>query len=82
MAQVQLTIYQPNLPPARRWFAAEQTITLGRATECSIPIKDRFLSRKHAEIVFASGDWIVRDCGSVNGTLLNGVKVVGTAVIR
>ena len=52
------------------------TITLGRAAECTIPIKDRYLSRKHAEIAFASGEWVVRDCGSVNGTLLNGEKIL------
>src|SRR5207302_5967318 len=28
-----------------------------------------------AEIVHERGTWFVRDCGSVNGTLLNGVKI-------
>ncbi len=52
-----------------------QTITLGRASDCTIPIKDRFLSRRHAEIQFDAGQWLVRDCGSVNGTLLNGMRI-------
>ena len=58
------------------------TITLGRATECTVPIKDRYLSRKHAEIAFASGEWVVRDCGSVNGTMLNGAKIVEPMPLR
>jgi serine phosphatase RsbU (regulator of sigma subunit) len=81
--EIQFTIYQPSLEPSRVTVPCEQTlITLGRAVECTIPIKDRFLSRKHAEISFAAGQWFVRDCGSVNGTLINGVKVNGTAPLR
>jgi serine phosphatase RsbU (regulator of sigma subunit) len=59
-----------------------QTITLGRASDCTIPIRDRFLSRRHAEINFADGVWQVRDCGSVNGTLVNGSKLTGPAVLK
>lgn len=71
---IQLTVLQPNLAPMKV-SSAGPTITLGRATDCTIPIKDRYLSRKHAEIVFLEGEWVVRDCGSVNGTLLNGAKL-------
>src|SRR5213075_2443387 len=31
--------------------------------------------RKHAEIVQAQGKWVLKDCGSANGTYLNGVRV-------
>lgn len=72
---VKFTVYQPNLAPTRVSLAV-QTITLGRASDCTIPIRDRFLSRRHAEIVFDAGSWVVRDCGSVNGTLLNGTKIL------
>ena len=78
---VQFTIYQPNLAPMKVSVPA-QTITLGRAAECTIPIRDRFLSRKHAEISFMSGKWFVRDCGSVNGTSLNGAKLTAAAVLE
>jgi serine phosphatase RsbU (regulator of sigma subunit) len=59
-----------------------ENITLGRASDCTIPIKDRFLSRRHAEIINDRGTWYVRDCGSVNGTTLNGVKLAETALLR
>lgn len=78
---VKFTVYQPNLAPTRLSLPV-QTITLGRASDCTIPIRDRFLSRKHAEIVFDAGTFHVRDCGSVNGTLLNGTKIVDSAVLR
>jgi serine phosphatase RsbU (regulator of sigma subunit) len=50
-------------------------VSIGRASECSIPIKDRYLSRKHAEIVAVEGVWVLKDCGSANGTYLNGTRV-------
>ncbi len=78
---IQLTVLQPNLAPMKV-SSAGPTITLGRATDCTIPIKDRYLSRRHAEIVFQSGEWVVRDCGSVNGTLLNGAKLILPVPLR
>lgn len=78
---VRLTVIQPNLAP-QKLDVHGPLITLGRATECTIPIRDRYLSRRHAEIVRDADVWILRDCGSVNGTLLNGTKVAGTAMLR
>ncbi len=83
---IRLTVTQPNLAP-QKVDAKGPLITLGRATECTIPIKDRYLSRRHAEIAFdtdtlGAGKWIVRDLGSVNGTMLNGSRLNGTAPLR
>src|ERR1044071_6345890 len=78
---IHLTVLQPNLAPLKLEMS-EPTITLGRATDCTIPIRDRYLSRRHAEIAFASDQWIVRDCGSVNGTMLNVSKLNGFSVLR
>jgi serine phosphatase RsbU (regulator of sigma subunit) len=79
--RVRFTVYQPGLSPQQLTLPAE-TITLGRASDCTIPIKDRFLSRRHAEILIDRGTWFVRDCGSVNGTTLNGVKLVDTSLLH
>jgi serine phosphatase RsbU (regulator of sigma subunit) len=78
---VRFTVYQPGIAPQQVSLPIEP-ITLGRASDCTIPIKDRFLSRRHAEIVPESGAWFVRDCGSVNGTILNGVKVQEPVALR
>jgi sigma-B regulation protein RsbU (phosphoserine phosphatase) len=80
-SRVRFTVYQPGIAPQQVALPGEM-ITLGRASDCTIPIKDRFLSRRHAEIVFDHGAWYVRDCGSVNGTLVNGVKVVDPVPLR
>lgn len=78
---VRLTLVQPNLPPAK-FESAGPLITLGRANDCTVPIRDRFLSRRHAEISFDSGRWIISDCGSVNGTMLNGARVTAPLALR
>jgi sigma-B regulation protein RsbU (phosphoserine phosphatase) len=78
---IRLKVLQPNLAP-QKFDLGTPMITLGRATECTIPIRDRYLSRRHAEIVFDAGIWMVRDCGSVNGTLLNGTKLVTPTPLR
>ncbi|HEV7486844.1 MAG TPA: SpoIIE family protein phosphatase [Thermoanaerobaculia bacterium] len=78
---MRFTVYQPGLSPQQLTLPAEN-ITLGRASDCTIPIKDRFLSRRHAEILIERGMWFVRDCGSVNGTTLNGVKLVETSLLH
>jgi len=79
--RVRFTVYQPGLAPQQLSLPAEN-ITLGRASDCTIPIKDRFLSRRHAEILIERGTWYVRDCGSVNGTTLNGVKLAETSLLN
>lgn len=80
-SRVRFTVYQPGLSPQHVTLPAEN-ITLGRASDCTIPIKDRFLSRRHAEIINERGTWYVRDCGSVNGTMLNGVKLAETTLLH
>ena len=50
-------------------------MSIGRASDCSIPIKDRYLSRKHAEIIAVGAAWVLKDLGSANGTYLNGTRV-------
>src|SRR4051812_32988419 len=80
--ELQLLVHQPNMPPAEVALSGEHPITLGRASECTIPIKDRFLSRHHAEITYNAGQWIVRDCGSVNGTMLNGTRLLEPMSLR
>ncbi|HVT44627.1 MAG TPA: SpoIIE family protein phosphatase [Thermoanaerobaculia bacterium] len=72
--QAELMLYQPSMAPVRIPLATE-VVSLGRAVDCTIPIKDRFLSRRHAEIIFRHGDYFLRDCNSANGTLINGVRL-------
>ena len=79
--QAEITVFSPLHPPETVALPTGLT-TIGRASECTVPIRDRYLSRRHAEIVPVSGDWILKDCGSANGTYLNGVRVESQKVLN
>jgi phosphoserine phosphatase RsbU/P len=70
----EITIYSPLVQPFRQPLVAP-AVSIGRSSECTIPIKDRYLSRRHAEIVATGNEWTLKDLGSANGTYLNGSRV-------
>ena len=57
------------------WIKGEET-SIGRSPECDITISDNNISRKHTRVVFISGIFFVYDNESLNGTLLNGKKII------
>jgi hypothetical protein len=53
-------------------------ITLGRAHDSTIVLDDDFASSRHARIYpDATGQWVVEDLGSTNGTYLDRAKITG-----
>jgi len=50
-------------------------ITLGRSSQCDIPVKDIRVSRTHCTFLVKDGTVTVRDEGSQNGTFVNGALV-------
>lgn len=53
----------------------DQQITLGRANDATIVLKDDYASSRHARIFPQDGQWILEDLGSTNGTYLDRQKV-------
>lgn len=53
----------------------EQSVFIGRSSECQIVVRDERVSRKHARISYASDGWIVEDLGSRNGTHVDGKPI-------
>ena len=80
-SRAEVTVYSPLFTPFRQALESP-TVSIGRASECSIPIKDRYLSRKHAEIVAQGSKWVLKDLGSANGTYLNGARVQKDTVLK
>jgi serine phosphatase RsbU (regulator of sigma subunit) len=72
--RAEVTVYSPLFSPFRQPLQGP-SVSIGRASDCSIPIKDRYLSRKHAEIIASGNSWVLKDLGSANGTYLNGARV-------
>ena len=48
---------------------------MAEPTTCEISLDDITVSRWHAEIVRDGDDYVVRDCGSLNGTYVNSERI-------
>lgn len=59
-------------PDLRRVFPVRAGLTIGRAGDVDVCLKDASVSRHHAKIVNEAGAWVVEDLSSRSGTYLNG----------
>lgn len=48
---------------------------IGRRPDCHIVIGNSYVSRRHAQIVGASGKYTITDLGSMYGTFVNGTRI-------
>jgi hypothetical protein len=60
--------------------AAGGLLLLGRSSGCHLVFADDTVSRRHAELRFDDGRWMLRDLGSSNGTWVNGRRVMEAEV--
>ncbi len=58
----------------RTWSSSSQ-LRIGRLQELEVGLDDLSVSRLHAEVYLVDDTWVVRDRGSSNGTVLNGVRL-------
>lgn len=68
----------PQLPAA--WTIPGQQATIGREGDLRFPESVQSVSRRHAEVVLQGDQWILRDLGSRNGTLVDGRRVTEVAL--
>ena len=59
-----------------------ELITLGRGRQCGCVLSDTSVSRRHASIRTADGRWWLRDLGSMNGTYVNGSRILDEVEVR
>ena len=61
----------------RRFELPDATTLVGRESR-QLPLTDNTVSRRHCELVYnETGDWVLRDLGSSNGSYVNGMRIVG-----
>jgi HD-GYP domain-containing protein (c-di-GMP phosphodiesterase class II) len=62
-----------------RWkdqvWAGDAHLRVGRVPGIEMYLEDDSVSRRHAEVLYTEEGWVVRDLGSTNGTLVNGLRV-------
>jgi len=54
---------------------ASTDFVIGRASNSSLCLKDSSVSRNHARIRYAQGQWFIQDLGSGGGTYVNGTRI-------
>jgi DNA-binding NtrC family response regulator len=62
--------------PAYAPMPLGELLAIGRGQIGSLPVDDARISRQHAEVIRADGQWRVRDLGSKNGCFLDGERIV------
>ena len=70
----QLTISEGR-EPGKEFVFSQDSVFIGRATDCDVTLLDAGVSRKHCRIFRREGAYAVEDQGSANGTLVNGSPV-------
>lgn len=58
-------------------YEIAQVTTIGRLGENAIGIPEPHISKTHCRITFQSGEFILEDLGSRNGTLIDGARIKG-----
>ena len=57
------------------YLLKDEEVIIGRDQTCQICFEDRTLSRQHAKILVNSDNLTIEDLGSINGILVNGVRL-------
>ena len=69
------------LPSGQRVTLGDTPVSVGRLSECTIPLNDTNVSRRHAEIRANRQKFVVVDLGSTNGTMVNGTRIYGETAL-
>ena len=67
--------------PAPTFYSLLSITTIGRSATNLVVIEDEFASNEHALLIRRGEQWWLEDLGSRNGTLLNDMALLETAVV-
>ncbi|MHB9025738.1 MAG: FHA domain-containing protein [Armatimonadota bacterium] len=66
----------------RVYELSDEQVIVGRRADCAVCLPGNTISRRHAQIRHADGQYLLADLGSTNGTMLNGEALVGEERLR
>jgi hypothetical protein len=72
---------EPGILLALDWTGGCEEMVVGRHPSCDVVVADETVSRRHAQLTFRDGGWVLQDLQSKNGTRLNG-QYVGRCRLR
>jgi pSer/pThr/pTyr-binding forkhead associated (FHA) protein len=81
MAQFQLVMHS-GPTPGKTFPLEGDILTIGREASNAVAINDAEVSRKHTQLIFQGGKYIITDLGSTNGTFVNGQRLTGQHVLQ
>lgn len=58
------------------------SLSIGRDASNSVQINDAEISRRHAQLQFQGGKYVIEDLGSTNGTHVNGQRLAAPYVLK
>ncbi len=54
----------------------DEPLTIGRASDSGLQIRDDYTSTHHARLLLWGSDWVIQDLDSTNGTFVDGERIV------
>jgi len=75
-------IMQEGQEAGRSWPIAAEKVIIGRGEDCDVVLRERQVSRRHAQIRRLDSQYVLEDLGSRNGTCVNGREVIGPYVLQ
>ncbi len=79
--KAQVFVKTGNLAGKIVYLDEGQRVTLGRGSQCDLVVLDAVISRAHCTVSNRSGQLVLEDLGSRNGTYCNGQKIPGPRVL-
>src|SRR5437879_162166 len=80
--RARLVVESGQATPAVLDLKTAQVVKLGRNRRNTVVLSDQHASRWHAEIVPENGNWVLRDCGTTNGTRLDSKCISGATPLE
>jgi hypothetical protein len=81
-ADLEAAWQRPRVPSLALPSGTSTRMLVGRAPNCDCVVPEDCVSRKHAQLWRNGERWYLRDLGSLNGTRVNGVRVIEATEVR